>query len=154
MKIWAAGLNLAVGLGMALVASCGMAQGRGHAAPAAAVREILDPDTGARWLLERDQSHPGGPGRLVLGRATSSRSARSAAVPKPAAPPPGIHLGDRLIVEEDTPVASARLEALALGPAQPGEAFMVRLKIGGRVVRAVALGPGRAAFAPESEARP
>jgi hypothetical protein len=63
-------------------------------------------------------------------------------------------MGDRLIVEEDTPVASARLEALALGPASPGVEFMVRLRIGGKVMRVVALGPGRAAFATESEARP
>jgi predicted secreted protein len=65
-----------------------------------------------------------------------------------------IHTGDALILEENTALVEARLEAVALGPAVSGLAFNVRLKIGGNVVRAVALGPGRAAFAPESEARP
>jgi hypothetical protein len=154
MKNWVVGLELAAGLGVALMAALGMAQARGQAAPAAAVREILDPHTGARWLLERDASHPGGPGRLVLGAAGSASSPRSVAGPKPAGLPPSIHLGDRLIVEEDTPVVSAWLEAVALGPALAGEGFMVRLRIGGKVMRAVALGPGRAVFALESEARP
>jgi len=67
---------------------------------------------------------------------------------------PVIRAGDRLIVEEKTAVAEVRLEAVALGPAGNGFPLLVRLKIGGRVVRAVALGPGRAAFAPETEARP
>ena len=35
-----------------------------------------------------------------------------------------------------------------------GSALEVRLAIGGRVVRAVALGPGRAAFQPETGVRP
>src|ERR1035437_3168930 len=30
------------------------------------VREIDDPQNGARWLLVRNKEHPGGPGRLIL----------------------------------------------------------------------------------------
>jgi hypothetical protein len=65
-----------------------------------------------------------------------------------------IHTADRLIVQEDTALVVARLEAVALGPALSGSSLKVRLLIGGSVVRAVALGPGRAVFAPETEARP
>jgi hypothetical protein len=35
-----------------------------------------------------------------------------------------------------------------------GSALKVRLAIGGKVIRAVALGPGRAALQPEPEVRP
>jgi hypothetical protein len=42
---------------------------------------------------------------------------------------------------------------VALGPATIGSSFDARLKIGGRVVRVLALATGRAAFKPEGEAR-
>jgi hypothetical protein len=76
---------------------------------------------------------------------------------RPSAPgvePPRlvIHAGDRLIVEENTAVVESRLEAVALGPAVVGSPLDARLKVGGKVVRAVALGRGRAAFL--AEARP
>ena len=58
-----------------------------------------------------------------------------------------------MVVEEHTAVVDARLEAVALGPAAIGSPFEVRLKIGGKVVRVVALAPGRAALAPQAEAR-
>jgi flagella basal body P-ring formation protein FlgA len=67
---------------------------------------------------------------------------------------PVIHAGDRVIVEENSPVVEARLEAVALGPAALGSALEVRLKIGGLVVRAIARGPGRAALQPEIGVRP
>jgi flagella basal body P-ring formation protein FlgA len=57
--------------------------------------------------------------------------------------------GDRLVVEQNTAVIEARLEAVALGPARRGATFQARLKIGGKVVRVVALAPGRAELAPE-----
>jgi hypothetical protein len=126
-----------------------------------AVREIDDPHTGDRWLLLRDASHPGGPGRLVLlgSRGNVARQDRQGdehLTPEIAAvrvmPMPVIHAGERLIVEEDTAVVSSRLEAVALGPAAVGAAFEVRLKIGGKLLLAVALAPGRAAF--QAEARP
>ncbi len=124
------------------------------------VREIDDPHSGARWLLLRNREHPAGPGRLVLlGERENAAGRRDLGVrgdlaAEVAPLPPVIRSGDRLIVEEKTAVVEARLEAVALGPAAPGSAFRVRLSIGGRVARAVALGPGRAAFLPELEARP
>lgn len=125
------------------------------------VREIDDPHTGARWLLMRDRNHPAGPGRLVL-IATANRQAGqnepggaiSPASTEMVLPRPIIRAGDRLVVEENTAVIEARLEAVALGPATLGSVFDVRLKMGGKVARAVAMAPGRAAFQAQTEARP
>jgi hypothetical protein len=116
------------------------------------VREIDDPHTGARWLLMLDPTHPGGPGRLLLvgGFRPEYRPSQPGVEP----PRPVIRAGDRLIVEENTAVVEARLEAVALGPAVIGSPLDARLKIGGNVVRVVALAPGRAAFQSQTEARP
>ncbi|MGD0911439.1 MAG: hypothetical protein ABR928_06055 [Terracidiphilus sp.] len=125
------------------------------------VREINDPATGDRWLLKRDAEHPAGPGRMVL-------VARKNAVPKQAnssvenagvgfetgAPATLIHAGDRLVVEEHTRLIDAVLEAVALAPAAQGGALRVRLSIGGRVVKAVAIAPGRALLSPELGEQP
>ncbi len=119
-------------------------------AQAEIVREIDDPHTGERWLLTRNPIHPAGPGRLVL--VSGFRPPNRPSQPGVEQPHPVIHAGDRLVVEENTAVVEARLEAVALGPALIGSSLDVRLDIGGRVERAVALGPGRAAFM--EEARP
>ena len=62
---------------------------------------------------------------------------------------PVIHAGDRLIVEEHTAVAEAGWRLWRWDSAAVGRPLRVRLEIGGKVLRAVALGPGRAAFWPE-----
>ena len=122
------------------------------------VREIDDPHTGDRWLLLRNDLDPGGPGRLVL--VTAHRSAlaggalRAAAERHEAPLLSVIRAGDRLIVEEHTARVDAVLEARALAPAALGDAFDVRLTIGGNRVRAIALGPGRAALQPMTGIRP
>jgi hypothetical protein len=124
-----------------------------------------DPQTGHRWLLERQMSEPGGPGRLVLAGVSAGSNERpnagsraavagKGAAGKSAAEIPVIRAGDRLVVEESTPVAEARLEAIALSPASAGLPLRVRLKIGGKVVRAIALAPGRAKLAPETGGQP
>ncbi len=133
-------------------------------------REIDDPSSGDCWLLLRDRNDPGGPGRWVLEKRSVGRLRRPWGSRSTTATPPGstvspgagaaaarvpvIHAGERLIVEENSPVVEARLEAVALNPARIGSVFRVRLAIGGKVVRAVALGPGRAAFAEEIGAQP
>jgi hypothetical protein len=121
------------------------------------VREIDDPHTGDRWLLMRNEQAPGGPGRLVLVAAHRSASGgatlRVAGETGEAVFQPVIRAGDRLIVEEHTARVDAVLEARALNPAAAGAALDVRLTIGGNVVRAVALGPGRAALQPGAGAR-
>jgi hypothetical protein len=113
------------------------------------VREIDDPHTGDRWLLMNDDSHPAGPRLLRLVSAVRVESRKRA--PEPAIPLAIIHAGDRVIVEENTPVVEARLEAIALSQANAGSAFNVRLVLGGRVVQAVAVGPGRAVFQGENQ---
>ncbi len=118
------------------------------------VREIDDPHNGARWLLVRDPSHPGGPGRLLLVGGFRPQNRSGPSQPGVEPPRPVIRSGDRLIVEENTAVVEARLEAVALGPAVIGSPFDARLKIGGNVVRVVAVAPGRAAFQPRTETRP
>jgi len=142
-------------------------------ASASTVREIDDLNTGGRWLLVRDGAHPGGPGHLVLvgtlefgkPRTGSSQSlARQKEIGMPldsktmqqqaTVPLPVVRTGDRLIVEEHSAVVDARLEAVALGPAAAGASLNVRLEIGGKVLRAVALEPGRAALAPETGVQP
>jgi hypothetical protein len=120
-------------------------------------RQIEDPSTGDLWLLVRDQGHPAGPGRLVLVRQQmkTQRAISSGPVqPLSAAVRPVIHSGDALIVEEHTGVVDARLEAVALEPAVMGAHFKARLRIGGKVVRAVAVSPGHASFAAEGEIAP
>jgi hypothetical protein len=116
------------------------------------IREIDDPHSGEVWLLFRNPSHPGGPGRLVLAAQEARSSARAANHHDQSAEAlPVIHAGDALIVEEHTAVVDARLEAIAMSSAAKGAQLKARLKIGGKVVRVVALERGRAVFAPDGE---
>jgi hypothetical protein len=122
------------------------------------VREIDDPHTGDRWLLVRSDQNPGGPGRLVLVAAhrkpSGGKAVRAAGETHEAQVLHVIRAGDRLIVEEHTARVDAVLEARALTPAALGDAFDVRLTIGGNRVRAIAMGPGRAALQPMTGIRP
>ncbi len=118
-----------------------------------AFREIDDPHSGARWLVVKDIEHPGGPGRLVpLGAGWHAEVLLHA--PKLAVAAPVIRAGDRIVVEEHTDVVDAVLEAVALGPAVEQGPLDARLRIGGRVVRVVALATGRARLFSKGEARP
>jgi hypothetical protein len=167
---WSAGLVL-------IAASVACAQAPGVAGPGAQVlfsspgpdpyqsaatgeivREIDDPHTGDRWLLMHNDQVPGGPGRLVLiaapRKAIRGTSLQAAGEADEAQILPVIRAGDRLIVEEHTARVDAVLEARAMNPAAPGSVLNVRLTIGGNVVRAVALGPGRATLQPEAGVRP
>jgi hypothetical protein len=123
---------------------------RNTAVDAQTIRIIRDPHNGIRWLLERAAGNPGGPARLILlddPEATSSDSSKILGASTQAARPNVIHAGDRLVIEERSALVEARLEAVSLGTAVPGAEFNARLAIGGKVVRAVALEPGLAAFA-------
>ncbi len=128
-------------------------------------REIRDANSGACWLLVRDAAHPGGPGRLLLAEkspirkpgdqnAQSQTGARQAAEFSQVLSLPVIRAGDRLMVEEKTPTVEVHLEAVALGPAVVGAEFDARLKIGGKLVRVLAQGPGRATLQTKREVRP
>jgi hypothetical protein len=120
-------------------------------------REITDSNSGARWILWSDPAHPGGPGYLAPApleagtEALKNRTDRSDLNLAIAAP--CIHVGDKIVVEEHTAEADISLEAVAMEPAGMGSPFQARLKIGGKVVRAVALAPGRATLAPAAEVK-
>lgn len=121
------------------------------------VREITDPATGNRWLLKRDSAAPGGPGRLVrvsAGENEPQRITSGQSRDERTLPPRVIRAGDLVVVEEHTKVMDAELEGVALNGARNGATLRVRLKIGGRVISAVAEGPGRAAIQPGTGARP
>jgi hypothetical protein len=125
------------------------------------VREIDDPATGDRWLLERDAQHPGGPGRMALiGHENASATSVIVSVKswrgmlETGSAPVLIHAGDHLIVEEHNRMVDAVFEAVALAPAREGESFRVRLSIVGRVVKVIAIAPGRAILALDSGVRP
>ena len=115
--------------------------GSGTVAREPAVREIVDTGTGRRWLLMRDAAHPGGPGQLVEAGSISVPTAQRQLML------PVIHAGDRVMVEEHSERLDARLEAVALSAANAGDPVKVRLRIGGRVLQALAVAAGRAAFA-------
>jgi len=116
-------------------------------------RERYDPSTGARWLLEQDRFRPGGPGCWVSVAAGNRES--STVATRTSASRPGnasgcetvvIRAGDSIVVEEHSPIVDARLEAVALGSAVAGGTCRARLRIGGKVLVVVALGPGHAVF--------
>lgn len=109
-------------------------------APDRAVRELMDPHSGERWRLLPNPNDPSGPGQWIR----SGEVSRSATGHKEIAKEMVIHRGDRVVVEEHSEAVQAWLEATALEPAAAGSRFSVRLKIGGRVVRAAAIAAGRA----------
>jgi len=108
-----------------------------------AMREIDDPEGGARWLLYDDGLHPGGPGRLVA--IPKADAVKIGAKERTIEPPLRVIVrgGERVTVEQQTKELQARFEAVALGPARSGEELDVRLRINGRKMRVVALAPGR-----------
>jgi hypothetical protein len=128
-----------------------------------AVRKIEDSGTGERWLLLRDDNHTGGPGRLVVagpsGNAVRGEGSESDSVQRRHAEAsvsrkPIIRAGDRLVIHEDSARVDVLLEGVALTPALAGSSLKVRLNFGGGIVRAIAVGPGRATLSPQTEFRP
>lgn len=112
------------------------------------IRSIEDPATHQSWLVVRDKRRPAAPARLVGPRAfpeSESRSTEESRVLLRAQlTRKVIHSGDSLIVDQHTSVVDARFEATALSAAEKGQLLTVRLKIGGRIFRVVAVAPGRA----------
>lgn len=146
MKTWLCAIGLVLGIPIPLASVCAQTIESG----CGIFREIDDPATGTRWLLECDAQHPGGPGWLVpiSGRMAAGGSGTRFPVI------PVIRAGDRVVLEAHTAVMDARLEGIAMMPAAKGSIFNVRLNAGGGVLRAVALGPGRGEWLPEPGGRP
>ena len=131
------------------------------------VREIDDQATGLRWVVLRDQAHPGGPGRLFVAPGPVARHRMAlgtkSLLASGAAPAqnstqisalrPVIRQGEHLIIEEHSAVVDARLEAVALSSAKAGELLKVRLIPGGNILKVKALAAG-SAMLPDTEVRP
>lgn len=115
------------------------------------VREIDDPGSNVRWLLVEDPAHPCGPGRMIALARGEGMHGVSTLRANSVRPPAVIHAGDRVQVVEHTPVVDTSIAAVALASAAPGEPLRVRVRVGGRVLLARALGPGLAALAPAGE---
>ncbi len=111
------------------------------------------------WLLKRDPTHPEGPGRWLhspMKEAEYSIASESAwsndASDKFRVPVRSIiRVGDELTVEESSIWLDARLQGVALEPAVTGATIVIRLRITGKVVRAVVLAAGRASIVPGIE---
>jgi hypothetical protein len=123
-------------LPIALILACGLVAQESVAGDRA-VSEKTDPATGMRWVLVRDAANPGGPGRWLLADSGMENGAFSA---KKLV----IRSGDRIVVEEQTAVAKAWLEATALTSAAEGGVLRARIAFGGQVVTARAIAAGRA----------
>lgn len=111
---------------------------------AAAVEALRDPATGYGWKLVPGPA--GAPGLWIRSSAAASFHRWMANTRQRADAPLVVRAGDRLIVSEETPAAAIRIAVVALEPARLGATLRVRPAIGNRVLRAVALGDGRAAL--------
>jgi hypothetical protein len=116
-----------------------------------ALQIMNDPGTGRRWLLVEQLDRPEAPALLMLmpdNHACSKLPIADSEWRYPSAhralPVPVISPGDSIILSEASPVSDGRLEAIALERAATGQELTVRLKLGGHLLRAVAIGSGRA----------
>ncbi|MGA2250431.1 hypothetical protein [Terracidiphilus sp.] len=131
----------------AAVLTCELAA-QGGAAGGRIVSEITDPGTGARWVLMRDVEHPAAPAYWLLAEAGKQRAAGAGA--KATERNLVIRAGDKIVVEEQTAVMSAWLEATALTSAGSGGELRARLAIGGRVMAVRAIAPKTAEMEEET----
>lgn len=114
-----------------------------------AVRLIDDPGTRRRWLLVQQFTRPEAPAMLLPiadGQLCSMLFVAESEWRLPNANHnrlvPIIRPGDSVLLSEDSPTTEARLEAIAIESAGPGQALTVRLKLGGHLLRAIAVAPG------------
>jgi hypothetical protein len=112
------------------------------------VSERTDPGTGARWVLMRDAEHPAALAHWVLVEAGVERAAGAGA--EATGRKLMIRAGDKIVVEEQTSVMSAWLEATALTSAGSGGELRARLAIGGRVLAVRAIAPKTAEMEEET----
>ena len=144
MQFYGKSVWLAAGMAACMASACLPAVGGGKGSRVG--RGIEDPSSGRRLVLENDAAHPGGPCKRVEEPASTAGNPESAEKSRPV-----IHAGDRVVVEEHTRVARGLLDATALSSARQGARFRVRLQAGGRVLWAIAMGPGHAILAGADE---
>ena len=125
----------------------------GNEAQAHAVRIIEDFAIHRRWVLTRNSFRPAAPAGLSLlpaGTTCGFIGVENQSDLKQKKfqrrRNPIIRAGDKLILLEQNPILDARFEAVALDSADADEMLMVRLKIGGGTVRALATAPGEASL--------
>lgn len=108
------------------------------------------------WILTRDRDDPALPGLWQRGSGPDCKNPQPAgvSVASHAYAPLVIRAGDRVIVEDHSPMVDARLQAIALQSAHAGESLRARLVAGGGMVRVLAEGPGQAVLAPQEGLRP
>lgn len=144
-------------------AGCAAVKGEGdstHDVNLRALRTTDDLSTGSQWVLTRDPVHPEAPGRWCksvgkrmgphLETHNGPRDPHMVLGSRPAV----VHSGDRLLVVDHSAVVEARFDAVALNAAIVEGELYARLRFSGKIVRVVALGPGRATLAPEAGVRP
>ena len=114
-------------------------------------QSFADPGTCKRWRYERNGDHPSWPPRLVMVSDEVSCSSQSNVNPGMKGQKTEwlrhhtiiVLAGDELAVSDETAALLANLEGVALNNGSPGEVIGVRLRLGGRIMRAQVLAPGR-----------
>jgi hypothetical protein len=103
------------------------------------------------WLLTRNPDRPEAPATLIpiLPGLSDSSPSEQGGKPRTAISPVKrgvtiIRSGEAVALYEDSSFMRLRLGGIALSTAAVGENITVRLTIGGRPLRAIAIGPGRA----------
>ena len=125
-----------------------------------AVRVVEDHSSHRQWLVERNLERPGWPGRVVplrqqllCGDEASLRRNSTGKRMAGGASDMVIRAGEALIIVEDTKAAHAELTAIAVSNGRRGDEISARLRSSGKLVKAIAAGPGRAALADASSER-
>jgi hypothetical protein len=119
--------------------------------PYRAMRFIDDPGAGRHWVMLQQLDRPEIPPLVVLIPRDHPCVSPDFEVFVQGSSPvfqnrstKVIHLGDHILLSQSTAKLNAQLDAVALHSAAVGEAFSVRLQVGGHLVQAVATSPGRA----------
>ena len=108
-------------------------------APGEIRREIADPCLGFHWRLIVDSAGQGRPGRLVLldqngttagGSVNGAHTMLAPAASRLDSALVIIRAGEHVVVDQDTGVVRARLNAIALESATSGQRLRVRLIVG------------------------
>lgn len=109
------------------------------------------------WKLVRDPIHPAGPGdwlRLEGSGCAGRKKGEPGNLPENNGAPLVVRAGQRLLVEDHAALVEARVQAVALEPAHPGDLVQARLTAGGAVIRALVLSPVLAVLAPQRRLNP